>query len=100
MEYVFFAAVTGFLCALLLGFAAAISTDPLPVWGRVLLVLLLIPVLAFTLFGFAASFEPGDGNWIGKIVYATVFPGAAATIIGLCRKRRDTTNADDESHSG
>ncbi len=87
MHYVFFAAVTGLLGALLLGFAAAISTDPLPRWGRVLLVVMLLPLLPFSLFGFAASFEPGAYNWVWRIVYAIVFPGCIAAIIRLCRPR-------------
>ena len=97
MEYVLFAAVTGFLAALLLGFAAAISTNPLPGWGRVLLVLLLLPVLPLTLFGFAASFEPGDGHWVWRIVHAGVFLASVTTILRLCRRRRDTASTDDPS---
>jgi len=99
MQYVLFTAVAGLLGALLFGFAAAISTDPLPRWGRVLLVMMLLAPLPFTLFGFAASFEPGAGNSVWRIVYATVFLGCIATIIRLCRPRRNDSSSNRQSET-
>ncbi len=99
MEYIFLAAVTGLLGALLLGFAAAISTDPLPRWGRVLLVLMLLAPLPFTFFGFAATFEPGADNWVSRIVYGAVFLGCIASIIRLCWTRRHNSITDGPSQT-
>ncbi|HIF01172.1 MAG TPA: hypothetical protein EYG03_16625 [Planctomycetes bacterium] len=99
MQYVLFAGIAGLLGALLLGFAAAISTDPLPRWGRVLLVMMLLAPLPFALFGILASFEPGEGNWIPRIVFATIFLGCIASIVRLCRPRRGTSINDGHSQT-
>ncbi|MCP4786252.1 MAG: hypothetical protein GY903_13030 [Fuerstiella sp.] len=99
MQYILFAGITGLLGAMLLGFAAAISTDPLPRWGRVLLVMMLLAPLPFAFFGFAASFEPGAGNWIWRFAYGSVFLGCIASIIRLCRPRGGNSISDGHSQA-
>lgn len=88
MQYVFLAAVVGLLGALLIGITAAIRSAPLPRWGRVILVLFILVPIPFLLFGFAASFEPGEYHWVWRIAYAILIIGCVATVIRLCWPRR------------
>ena len=80
MQYVFFAALVGLLGALLLGVVAAIRQEPLPRWGRVILVLLLLAPIPFSLFGFAASFEPGEYHWVWRIAYAMIIGSSEESV--------------------
>jgi hypothetical protein len=88
MQYVFFAAVVGLLGALLIGVTGAIRSAPLPQWVCVILVVLLLTPIPFLLFGFAASFEPGEYHWVWRIAYAILIIGCVATVIRLCWPRR------------
>ncbi len=88
MQYVFLAAIVGLLGAFVIGITAAVRSDPLTQWTRVILSLLLLMPLLFSLFGFAASFEPGERNWVWRIGYAILIIGCLATAIRLCWPRR------------
>ena len=53
---------------------------------RLVLILLLLGVAAFCAFGFLASFEPHDGNWLPwQLLYAAF---ALAALFGIARTTR------------
>ena len=97
MQYVFFAALAGLFGAILLGIVAAVRKDALPLWGRVIAVLLLLAPIPFSLFGFAASFEPGAYHWVWRISYAIVLLGCVAAIIRLCWPRSSGVSEDRQA---
>lgn len=67
--------------------------------ARVLLAILLLPVAAFCLFGFVATFEPLDlvTQWTFRIGYAVLGISAVASIARLSRGR---TGSSPKQKSG
>ena len=88
MEYVLTAFAVGLIGALILGAARIVRQQPWSGWGRILLVLFLLAPLPFSVFGFAATFEPGEYHWIWRIAYAGVFIGCLGGIIRACWPRQ------------
>ena len=90
-QLIFLAAFVGLLGALFLGIAVFLGGPrPFPRWVRATLVVLLIPMILFSIRGYGASFEPTDNNVAWRIGYATVGLGCLAAILGLCWPRRST----------
>ncbi len=79
MQYVFLATVVGLLGSVL---ASLVGKRPVPAWLRATRVVLLIAPIPFLVFGFAATFEPGQ-SWIWRIVYAVLILGCLAAVVSL-----------------
>ena len=70
----------------------AVLAPRLPVPIRLLAACLLLPVLLFSVFGFLASFEPGDGQWKWTAAYVFVFLGCSFAIARLVFIRRPSAH--------
>ena len=63
--------------------AAVVMAPRLGVPLRILAVLAILPIAGFSVFGFAASFEPGDSHVIWRVMYTVVFLGCLSAIARL-----------------
>ena len=89
MVYVFLAALVGLGLSLVLGVFFLARRNPVPLWGRVVLVACLAAVLPFSVFGFLASFEGNDAEfWAFRLVYVGLVLGSLSGIVWLCLPRR------------
>lgn len=68
------------LVALLIGFVLVTALTTIVVMAsrlgvviRIIAGLAIMPLAGFCLFGFAASFEPGDFHVVWRVIYAVVF---------------------------
>ena len=77
-------------------FAAVVAAPRLGVPIRILALLLLLPVACFCVFGFAASFEPGDFHVVWRVLYAVVFLACLAGSARLVFVKRDTSNSTQD----
>lgn len=78
------------------GAIAAVAAAPRLRWpARILALLLFLPVTLFSVFGFVASFEPGDYHIIWRILYATVFISCVAGAGRIVTARRPSDDARD-----
>jgi len=66
----------------------------MPAALRIIGALAFVPVALFSLFGFAASFEPGEFHVVWRVGYALAFLGSLASI-GRLLLARWTDNKHD-----
>ena len=66
------------------------KTQPVPLWLRLCLALVLLPVAAFAAFGFLATFEPNPWwvTWPWRVAYAALAVTSLAGVVKLLGKRR------------
>ena len=72
--------------------AAVVAAPRLDVSIRVFALLSLLPVACFCVFGFAASFEPGDFHVVWRVLYAVVFLVCLAGAVRLVFVKRHTSD--------
>ena len=83
MQYLFLAAVIGILGSFPTLLFVAIRKQPLSMITRALLVFLVLAPVPFLLFGFLASFEPGD-HWGWCVGYGVFLLWSITTAARLC----------------
>lgn len=85
MAFVFLAALIGLVASLVLGGIFVVRRKPVPRWGRVVLVACVAGVVPFTTFGFLASFEGNDAEFLAfRLGYAGLVVGSLFAIVWLC----------------
>ncbi|MCH7751942.1 MAG: hypothetical protein IH898_07295 [Planctomycetes bacterium] len=63
---------------------------------RIIAALAFVPLACFCLFGFAASFEPGDYHVIWRVLYAVVFLACIAALGRLVLVKRQKSGSTQE----
>ena len=63
------------ICLIIIATAltAIVAAPRLGVVARILALCLLLPIACFCVFGFAASFEPGESHLKWRILYTVIF---------------------------